>query len=46
MMNLPYPKISAPDPSGQLAELKSYIYQLVDQLNYQLRELEKQSKEG
>ena len=47
MINIPYPKITARDPAGQVAELKSYIYQLVDQLNYQLRELEKnQNKEA
>ena len=47
MINIPYPKITARDPVGQVAELKSYLHQLVDQLNYQLRELEKnQDKEG
>ena len=45
MTNLPYPKITATDPVRQVAELKSYLYQLVDQLNYQLMELEKK-KEG
>lgn len=46
MTNLPYPKISATTPAGQVAELKSYLYQLIDQLNYTLKELEKQKKEG
>lgn len=43
-MNLPYPKITARDPAGQVAELKSYLYQLIDQLNYQLQLLEKNAK--
>lgn len=44
MMNLPYPKITAPDPAGQVAQMKSYLYQLIDQLNYQLQQLEKNTK--
>lgn len=44
MMNLPYPKITATDPAGQVAQLKSYLYQLIDQLNYQLQLLEKNTK--
>lgn len=44
MMKLSYPKISATTPAGQVAELKSYLYQLVDQLNYQLQQLENDRK--
>ena len=46
MMNLPYPKVTAGSPAEQVAQLKGYLYQLVDQLNYQLSQLEKnQNKE-
>ena len=44
MMDLPYPKITATDPAGQIAQLKSYLYQLIGQLNYQLQQLEKNTK--
>ena len=47
MKNLPYPNITAGDPRAQVEQLKSYLYQLVDQLNYALNQLEKaQNKEG
>lgn len=32
-MNLRYPNITATNPEGQLAQMKSYIYQLVEELN-------------
>lgn len=31
-----YPKITGRTPEEQIAQLKSYLYQLVDQLNYML----------
>lgn len=47
MMNLQYPSITATTPQGQVEQLKSYLYQLVDQLNYQLNQLEmSKKKEG
>lgn len=44
MVNLPYPKITSTTPAGQVAELKSYLYQLIEQLNYQLQQLENNQK--
>ena len=47
MKNLPYPSITPGNPQNQVEEIKRYLYQLVDALNYQLNQLEKnQSKEG
>lgn len=46
MMNLPYPNVSNGTPEQQVQQLKRYLYQLVDQLNYQLKQLEKNNKEG
>lgn len=31
-----YPNITGRTPEEQIAQLKSYLYQLVDQLNYML----------
>lgn len=33
-MNFDLPRITAADPEGQVAELRSYIWQLVEKLNY------------
>lgn len=35
-MNLRYPKITGPSEREQLAQIKSYLHQLVEQLNYAL----------
>ena len=35
---LPYPKLDAPTDSGKLEQLRSYLYQLVEQLNLLLDE--------
>lgn len=37
------PQITSPTPEGQLLQVKSYLIQLVDQLNYALHTLENQS---
>lgn len=47
MKNLPYPSVTSGSPQNQVEEIKRYLHQLVDELNYQLNQLEKnQSKEG
>ena len=47
MKNLQYPSITATTAQGQVEQLKGYLYQLVDQLNYQLNQLEaNHKKEG
>ena len=40
------PLISAPTPEGQLSQVKSYLLQLVEQLNFALHTLEKNSGNG
>lgn len=44
MIQIQYPKIREGTPEEQLRQIKSYLYQLVDMLNYALEQLEK--KEG
>lgn len=46
MMELRYPNITGEDPRQQLQQLKSYLFQLVDQLNYALELLERGLKNG
>lgn len=43
MMGLRYPNITGEDPRKQLEQMKSYLFQLVDQLNYALEQLERSS---
>ena len=43
MMGFRYPNITRDDPRKQLEQLKSYLFQLVDQLNYTLEQLERSS---
>ena len=43
MMGLRYPNITGEDPQKQLEQMKSYLFQLVDQLNYALEQLERNS---
>jgi len=38
---IPYPPLTAEDPRQQLRELKTYLYQLAEQLNYALEQLER-----
>ena len=40
-MEFRYPVITGEDPRQQLQQLKSYLFQLVDQLNYALEQLER-----
>lgn len=40
-----YPNISGEDPRQQLQQLKRYLFQLVDQLNYALEQLERGLKD-
>ena len=40
-MGYRYPNITGEDPRKQLEQLKSYLFQLVDQLNYTLEQLER-----
>lgn len=37
------PNINSPTPEGQIAQIKSYLYQLTDQLKYAADSIEKQS---
>ena len=43
MMGLRYPNITGEDPRKQLEQMKSYLFPLVDQLNYALEQLERSS---
>ena len=43
MMGFRYPNITGDDPRKKLEQLKSYLFQLVDQLNYTLEQLERSS---
>lgn len=45
MMNIRYPNITGKTEAEQIAQMKSWLIQLVDQLNWALSVLEKQSKE-
>lgn len=42
MSQLPYPKITGNNPAEQLAQLRSYLFELIDQLNYILGQIEKE----
>lgn len=46
MIQIPYPNIQEGRPEDQIRQIKSYLYQLTDQLNYALRQMEQQKKEG
>lgn len=46
MIQIPYPNIPEGRPEEQIRQMKSWLYQLTDQLNYALRQLEQQKKEG
>lgn len=46
MIQIPYPNIPDGRPEDQIRQIKSYLYQLTDQLNYALRQLEQQKREG
>lgn len=52
MIEFRYPKIDAPTESGKIEQMKSYLHQLVDQLQIALLELDeiyefvKKNKEG
>ena len=41
-----YPSITGSDSKQQLREIKNYLYQLADQLNYILTRLEKGENQG
>lgn len=41
-----YPSITGSDQKQQLGEIKNYLYQLADQLNYILTRLEKGENHG
>lgn len=45
MIKLPYPNIPDGRPEEQIRQLKSYLYQLTDKLNYVIQQLENQKKE-
>ena len=45
MYNLPLPHITATEPEQQVEQLRSYLYQLVDQLNYVIGTLQKDIQE-
>lgn len=44
MIEFRYPKIDAPTDSGKIEQMKSYLHQLVDQLQIALLELDEISK--
>ncbi len=44
MTNLPYPSITGTNPQEQIQQLRSYLYQLVDMLNYTLAQLDKKEE--
>ena len=46
MIQIPYPNIPDGRPEDQIRQIKSYLYQLKDQLNNALRQLQQQKKEG
>ena len=46
MNDLRYPNITGRTEAQRLRQLESWLRQLVDQLNYALAQLEKQSKEA
>lgn len=39
--HIPYPNITESDPARQLREVRAYLYQLADRLNYILEQLER-----
>ena len=45
MNDLRLPKIDAPTPQGQVIQLKSYLIQLVSDLNYALTQIDNQLAE-
>lgn len=45
MIEIQYPNIPEGRPEEQIQRIKSYLYQLTDQLNYALKQLERE-KEG
>lgn len=46
MMDLRYPNLTGRTDAQRLRQLESWLRQLVDQLNYALGQLEKQTKEA
>lgn len=45
MMNFRYPNITGKTPEEQLSQMRSYLHQLVDQLNWALSVLESKKEE-
>ena len=45
MIQIPYPNIPDGRPEDQIRQIKSYLYQLTDKLNYVIQQLENQKKE-
>lgn len=46
MTPIEYPKITGDDPRQQLRQLRGYLYQLVDQLNRALEQLERRTDDS
>ena len=44
MINIRYPKITGKTPEEKLAQMESFLRQLVDQLNWLLPQLEKENQ--
>ena len=44
MAEFRYPNITDPTPEGQLKQLKNYLYQLTNQLNYAVKSVESENK--
>ena len=43
-MMLPRPSMKAKDSNGQLEELKTYLYQLIEALEFELEALEEKTR--
>ena len=46
MMDIRMPQITATTPQGQMEQVRSYLFQMVQQLNFSLRAVEKQAEEA
>lgn len=45
MTDIRYPNITGRTPEEQITQLKGYLYSLAEQLNFQLRTLERENEE-
>lgn len=45
MIQMRFPNITAQEPEEQVQQIKSYLYQLVQELNWALQAIENQTKD-